>query len=101
MLFVNSQNLEASSYVYFLLTQGKRYLSMIWKQFIKYGTHKIIKYGTKAYLLKFMAFDIHKDFNSFKCLQANECSNECNLPTFVQILKARRIWEKESSVNAR
>lgn len=86
MLFLNSQNWEASSYVYLLLTQGKRYLSMIWKQFIKQGT--------KAYLLKFMAFDIHKDFNSFECLQANKCSNECNLPTFVQIFKGSKDMRK-------
>lgn len=47
-----------------------------------------IKHGANAYLLKFMAFDSHKDFNFFKWLQANKCSNERNLCTFAQILKA-------------
>lgn len=65
------------------------------KAIIQRVWHKKIKYGTRAYLLKFSAFDIHKYFNSLKCLQANKCSNERHLPTFVQILRAQRIGEKE------
>lgn len=60
MRFLNSQTWEVNRYVYFLLTQAKQYLSIIWKQFIKYGT--------QAYLVKYRVFDIHKAFNSLKCL---------------------------------
>lgn len=36
MFFLNSQNWEVNGYVYFLLIQEKRYLSMIWKQKVRH-----------------------------------------------------------------